>query len=76
MKYKKHELRNVTRSQINAVIDEYVIGFKAERNRNLLKRRLCDGITFEDLAEEFDMSVRQVKKIVYDLEIIIMGHLG
>ena len=76
MKYKKHELRNVTRSQLNSTIDEYVIGFRAERNRNLLKRRLCDGITFEDLAEEFEMSVRQVKKIVYDWEVVILEHLG
>ena len=30
-----------------------------------MKRRLIDGIRFEPLAEEFDLSVRQVKNIVY-----------
>lgn len=75
MKYKKHKLENITRSQIIHIIDENVIGFKAERNRKLLKRRLCDGLTFEELAEEFDMSVRHVKRIVYNLECDLLNHL-
>lgn len=59
---KKIELDNVTNTQIKLWIDEYI---HVERDRNLLKRRLCDGICFEPLAEEFDLSVRQTKKIVY-----------
>ena len=31
-------------------------------------RRLIDGVCYEPLAEEFDMSVRQVKNIVYRAE--------
>lgn len=37
----------------------------SERNRRILKRRLIDGIRYEPLAEEFSLSVRQVKNIVY-----------
>lgn len=44
------------------MIDEYIHN---ERNREILKRKLTDGITYEKLAEEFDMSVGQVKNIVY-----------
>ena len=58
----------MTKSELEELIDENVIGYKAERNRQLMKRRLCDGLTFEELAEEADMSVRQVKKIVYELQ--------
>ena len=43
------------------LIDEWVFN---ERNRKILKRRLLDGLTYEKLSEEFDMSVRQIKKIV------------
>lgn len=75
MKYNKHRIDNVTKTQLENIIDEYIIGFKAERNRQLMKQRLCDGLTFEELAEESDMSVRQVKKIVYDNEQIITKHL-
>lgn len=56
------EKKEITTSEMITLIDEYVHN---ERNRHLLKRRLCDGIIFEDLAEEFDLSVRQTKRIVY-----------
>ena len=42
-----------------------------ERNRRILRRRLIDGVCYEPLAEEFDMSVRQVKNIVYRAEDVI-----
>lgn len=54
------ELRG--RKDVEILIDEYI--FK-ERDRQILKRRLLDGICFEPLAEEFNLSVRQVKNIVY-----------
>ena len=72
MKYTKHQIKDITKSELESMIDEYIIGFKAERNRQLMKRRLCDGLTFEELAEEADMSVRQVKKIVYDTQDMLM----
>lgn len=52
----------LSNTEINALIDEYIHN---ERNRKILKRRLIDGICFEPLAYEFDLSVRQVKNIVY-----------
>ena len=51
-----------SRSEISHFIDEWIF---SERDRKILKRRLLDGICFEPLAEEFDLSVRQVKNIVY-----------
>lgn len=56
---------NLTKSEWVALIDERVIGKNAERNRLILKRRLLDGICYEPLAEEFDLSVQQTKTIVY-----------
>lgn len=55
----------LTRSEIEELIYQHIIGRNAERNRAILSRRLLDGICYEPLAEEFDMSVRQVKNIVY-----------
>ena len=57
--------RDISRSQVEQAIDEWIIGENAERNRAILKRRLIDGIKFEDLAAEFDLSVRRTKTIVY-----------
>ena len=57
-----------SRTEIEHAIDEWIVGRNAERNRTILKRRLIDGICYEPLAEEFDLSVSQVKRIVYKLE--------
>lgn len=51
-----------TNSEVSQAIDEYI---HSERDRAILKRKLIDGIYFEPLAEEFQMSVRQVQNIVY-----------
>ncbi len=57
-----------TNSGMILLIDEYI---HSERDRKILKRRLIDGITYEGLAEEFDLSVTQIKRIVYKGEDII-----
>ena len=56
---------NVGRKIISDSIQEWVIGDNGERNRQILHRKLIDGLTFEMIAEEFDLSDRQVKNIVY-----------
>ena len=61
-----------TNSQIRALIDEYI---HSERDRHILYRRLVDGIPFEPLAEEFELSTRYVKTIVYKAEEILFKHL-
>lgn len=53
---------DLSRSEVEQVIDEWIFN---ERDRKILKRRLLDGICFEPLAEEFNMSVAQIKRIVY-----------
>ena len=47
----------------------------SERDRAILRRRLIDGVTFERLAEEFDMSPRQIRTIVHKNEQHIFKHL-
>lgn len=60
-------------SDLAAIINEYV---HSERDRAILKRRFVDGITYERLAEEFDLSERQVKNIVYKYESMIFEEMG
>lgn len=59
-------------SQARELIAEYI---HSERDRRILERRLIDGITFERLAEEFDMSVRQIQNIVKKQEYFLFTHL-
>lgn len=57
---------DLSRSELSNLIDEWIFN---ERDRAILKRRLLDGICYEPLAEEFDMSVRQIKNIVYKSQV-------
>jgi AraC-like DNA-binding protein len=54
--------REYTNKEIADLIELHI---HSERDRKILKRRLIDGIRFEPLAEEVDMSVRHIKRIVY-----------
>ena len=61
-----------TNSQIRDLIREHI---HHHRDRKILYRRLVDGITFEGLAEEFQMSVRQIRTIVHKNEETLFKHL-
>lgn len=54
--------KEYTNSEIVALIDEYI---HSERDRAILKDRFVNGMIFEALAEKYELSVRQVKNIVY-----------
>lgn len=57
----KIDIYGLSRSQWESLIDEWIF---SERDRAILKRRLLDGVCVEPLAEEFDMSVRQINYIL------------
>ena len=66
---------DVSAAKIAADIDLWITGRNAERNRKILKRWLIDGITFEALAAEFDLSVTQTKTIVYKTSAKLFRHV-
>lgn len=70
----KHNLdgHDLSKNDVLDLIDAYIFN---ERNRQLLARRLIDGICYEDLAEEFSLSVNQVKSICYKSVEKILAHV-
>ena len=66
-----HNCDEIPNSEVRRLINEWI---KSERDRNIVTRRLIDGITYERIAEEFNLSVRQTKNIVYRSEIRIFAH--
>lgn len=66
------DLEDISNSEIEKAINEWI---HSERDRKILKRRLIDGICYEPLAAEFDMSVRRIKDIVYKAEARLFRHL-
>ena len=61
-----------TNTQIRELIAEHI---HSERDRKILERRLIDGITFERLAEENELSVSQVKRIIWKNSEIVFRHM-
>ena len=61
-----------SRSDVEALIDEWIFN---ERDRMILKRRLLDGITYEMLAAECNLSTQRVKSIVYKSQGYLLCHL-
>ena len=59
-------------SRIRDIIGEYI---HSERDRRIMERRLIDGVTFDRLAEEFDLSVSQIKRIIWKASEIIFRKL-
>ena len=58
-------MKEYTNSQMDRLINEHI---HSERDRKILKRRLIDGVCYEPLAEEFGLSDKQIKNIIYRAE--------
>lgn len=59
-------------SHLREVINEYV---HSERDRKILIRKYIDDVTLERLAEEFDLSVSQVKRVIKKHCFTVFRHL-
>jgi len=60
------EYRN---SDIVALIDEYI---HSERDRNIIKDRFVNGLTFSELSQKHYLSERQIKRIVKKADRILL----
>lgn len=62
---------DIPRSEWEKLIDEWIFN---ERHRKMLKLSLLDGWTYEKIAEEFDMSPRQIARIIPKLQDQLFKH--
>ena len=61
-----------TNTRIREIIAEYI---HSERDREILCKRYIDGLTIERLSEETELSVSQVKRILWKNSEIIFRKL-
>ena len=66
------EMIEYSNSQISELIDDYIHNV---RNRAILKDRLIDGLTYERIAEIYDMSYQQIRTIIYKEQEKIFKHI-
>ena len=63
---------SLSRKEWVELIDSWMFN---ETDRAILKRRLLDGRTYEQLAEEFNYSDRHIKTRVYKAEKQLFKHI-
>lgn len=69
------KLENISNSELAMLIDEWVRGLHAERNREMLKDRFINGMLFEPLAEKYNLSVRATQNIIYKASEQLFKHV-
>ena len=52
-------------SDMERLIDEKIVGKKSARNREILKLRFLQGMTYAEIAEAVDMSDIQIGRIIH-----------
>lgn len=63
---------NLSRSQIEHIINEWIFN---KRHREILVDRLLDGMTYQEIAEKYDISIQSTKNIIYKAQDKLFKHL-
>lgn len=57
-------MKQYARSELEFLINEWVIGLHSKRNRQIIKDKLLGGLTIPQIADKFDMSETRVKTVI------------
>lgn len=70
------DFQELTSEEIEKIIDLNIVScLHAERNRKILKRRILDGLTIEELANEFDLSEQNIYRILCKNEDLLKSRI-
>ena len=68
-------MKDYTVDELNHAINQWIRGRTALRNREIFRMSFIDGIPQEQIAEQFDMSTRQIQNIIYACQRQLFPHL-
>ena len=66
------EKHSLSRSEWEQILYQRISN---ERDRDIFERSHLDGVPYEQVAAEFDMSVRRVKAIAQAIEKELLNHI-
>lgn len=72
----RKEKLGLSKNQLIEITDDYILGYQCERNKQIFLDFEIKGKTYEKIAEERGMSVRQIKTIVKNCMNTIKSTLG
>lgn len=68
-------MKDYSVDELNILISQWVRGRNAARNREIFRMSFIDGVPQEQIAEQFDMSTRQIQNIIYACQRQLFPHL-
>ena len=68
-------MKDYSVDELNILISQWIRGRNAARNREIFRESFINGVTQEKIAEEYDMSVRQIQNIIYACQRQLFKHL-
>ena len=68
-------MKDYTVDELNHAINQWVRGRNAKRNREIFRMSFIDGVPQEQIAEQYDMSTRQIQNIIYACQRQLFPHL-
>ena len=57
-------MKKYSRSQLEHLNNEWIIGTNSQRNKQIIHDRLIEGMELRDLAEKYDLSETRVKTVI------------
>lgn len=55
---------NYTKSEWEHLIKEQIIGLNAKRNQSIIRDKLFEGLSIQQIAEKYDLSETRVKTVI------------
>lgn len=77
-------MKDYSRTDIENGINEWIIGRNAERNRLILRLKLIDGRSYNEIANilnsedypaSYKIDVRQIQRVIRKCETILFRHI-
>lgn len=69
------KLCDLGRNGLDSLIEEWIIGKNCSLERDILRLRLFEGMTFEQIAEKVDRSPKQTRTIYHKAEEKLFKHI-
>ena len=66
------KIYDLSRSEWESLIDEWIFN---KAHRDILKRRMLDGYTYDELSMMFNLSNERVRRIIYKSQDILINHI-
>lgn len=67
-------MKRYSKSELLHLIDEWVLGLNAQRNKSIITDKLINGLTISQIAEKNELSDTRVKTVIRTFRRTVEAH--